>query len=364
MAVTEAHLKPARYSAGWMARTGVKAGLAIGLLGLVAIVPEFQASRIAFAAIFAIIGLSMNMLLGYAGQISLGHQAFVGIGAFTSAYVVTEMKLDFLMGIAIATLVGALSAALLGAVALRVRGLYLALVTLAYGAVAERTIFLFRPLTGGGAGLEAPRPEWAVGDAAYAYLCIGVLALVLYIDTKFTSSKAGRAVQAVRDSERVAASMGINVTNYKLLAFVLSGALAGLAGGLYGHRDLFVVAAPFSFFLALEFVLMTVVGGLGSRWGVVAGSVFFALLDKFFEDIFRFITELPGLSGLANVFKTPALLVPAIGSLLLIVTLIQFPGGIGQQLRPLLNWLRGGKFDLSLIHDEGPAQSGGPDVRP
>jgi branched-chain amino acid transport system permease protein len=334
-------------TAGWTARFGVLGAIGAALLLLVGTIDDFQANRIAFAAIFAVVGLSMNMLMGYGGQISLGHQAFVGIGAFASGYIVTNMGLPFAFALVGAALSGGLSALVLGGVALRVRGLYLALVTLAYGAVAERTIFLFRPLTGGGSGLPAPRPTFAEGDAAYAYFCLAMLGAVLAFDWRFMKTKAGRAVQAIRDSERVAASMGINVMGYKLLGFVLSGLMAGLGGGLLAHQALVVVAAPFSFFLALEFVLMTVVGGLGSRVGVVLGSAFFALLDKFIPSDY-------------------ALWVPAIGAGLLIITLIQFPGGIGQQIRPITLWFSGHKFDLHAIKEgtSAAAVGGGQDVRP
>lgn len=332
---------------GWVARLAFVAALVGSLLVLIQAVPDFQANRIAFAAIFAVVGLSMNVLMGYGGQISLGHQAFVGIGAFTSGYVVTNMEQPFLIAIPAAAASGALAALVLGGVALRVRGLYLALVTLAYGAVAERTIFLFRPFTGGGSGLPAPRPSFAESDAAYAYVCLAFVAGVLFFDWRFVKSKAGRAIQAIRDSERVAASMGINVVRYKLLGFVLSGLLAGLAGGLLAHQALVVVAAPFSFFLALEFVLMTVVGGLGSRVGVVIGSSFFALLDKLVPSDY-------------------ALFVPAIGAGLLIITLIRFPGGIGQQIRPITRWVAGNRFDLHAMKEgtSAGAVGGGADVRP
>jgi len=333
---------------GWAARLAILALLLAGLLLLINAVPGFQANRIAFAAIFAIVGLSMNMLMGYAGQISLGHQAFVGIGAFASGFVVTDLELPFLIGLAGAALSGGLAALVLGGVALRVRGLYLALVTLAYGTVAESAVFLFRPFTGGGAGKAAPRPGWAEGDAAYAYVCLTFLALVLFFDWRFTKSKAGRAVLAVRDSERVAASMGISVVGYKLLAFILSGLIAGLAGGLLAHQALEVVAAPFNFFLALEFVLMTVVGGLGSRSGVVIGSAIFALLDKYLPAI---IGAIPFLAGAISP-TSRALLVPAIGAALLIVTLIFFPGGIGQQIRPIVLWFSGHRFSLKAGHVE------------
>jgi branched-chain amino acid transport system permease protein len=353
---------------GWSARIIAGALLLAALLTLIGIVEPLDASRLGYAFIFAIIGLSMNVLLGYAGQISLGHQAFVGVGAFMAAYVVTELGLDFTIAVPAAALSGAVGALILGGAALRIGGLLLALVTLTYGAVAERTIFLFRPFTGGGSGVEAPKPQWASSDNVYAYVCLGVLAFVLFLDWRFVKSKAGRAVQAVRDSERVAASMGISVTKYKLLAFIFSGMLAGLAGGLLAHNVGSVQATPFSFFLALEFVLMTVVGGLRSRIGVVVGSMFFALLDRYFAQVYEWflnvIDFIPGVRGfLEDVIADPGLLVPAVGAGLLILTLIQFPGGIGQQLLPITKWFAGERFDFKNIHVE-QTQTGEEDVRP
>lgn len=357
---------------GWTTRIGVGGAMLGGLLLLVGVVSPLDANRIGYAFIFAIVGLSMRVLLGLLGQISLGHQAFVGIGAFMSGFVVTELGLDFAIAMPAAALSGAAGALVLGAAALRIGGLLLALVTLTYGAVAERTIFLLRQFTGGGSGLPAPRPTWATSDTTYAYVCLGFLALVLFVDWRFVHTKAGRAVQAVRDSERVSASMGISVVKYKLLAFVLSGLLAGLGGGLLAQNIGTVQAAPFNFFLALEFVLMTVVGGLQYRSGVVVGSMFFALLDRYFGNIYdwflRQLDKVPGIRGISDFLRDaiadPGLLVPAVGAGLLILTLISFPGGIGQQLRPLMNWFAGGRFDLSMIHGGPSAPTGGQDVRP
>jgi branched-chain amino acid transport system permease protein len=342
---------------GWTARLVSGAVLFGALLLVIGIVQPLDAARIGYAFIFAIIGLSMNVILGYAGQISLGHQAFVGIGAFMASFVVSELGLDFVVAVPAAALSGAAAALILGAAALRIGGLLLALVTLTYGAVAERTIFLFGPFTGGGSGAPAPKPQWALSDNVYAYVCLGFLMLVLYLDWRFVKSKAGRAVQAVRDSERVAASMGISVVKYKLLAFVFMGFLAGLAGGLLAHNTGVVQAGSFTFFLALEFVLMTVVGGLRSRAGVVVGSMFFALLDRYFAQVYEWflnvIDFIPGVRNfLEDAIADSGLLVPAVGAALLILTLIQFPGGIGQQLKPITKWFAGEKFDFANIHEE------------
>ena len=318
------------------------------IVGVVALLPSrvdvVWADRISLAIIYAIIGLSINVLTGYAGQISLGHQAFVGIGAFVSAYVAggeagfgapaTGLGWGFAAALPSAAAAGALMALLLGLVALRIRGLYLALITLSFGLVSETTIFNIRSFTGGGAGAPAPRPSVFQSNQAYAYLCLLVLALFLFVDWRLAKSKAGRAIVALRNNERVAASMGVNVTSYKLLAFVVSGLMAGAAGSLFAHWTQFVQSQSFNLPTALTWVLMAVVGGLGSRAGVVIGSAFFAVFPTILP------TESVNLPLIGA--QSPQLLTPVIGALLLILTLTMYPGGIGQQLLPLRRWLAGG----------------------
>ena len=318
----------------------------------------FEVQQFSQAVIYGIIGLSLNVLLGYVGQISLGHQAFVGIGAFASAYMVSVQNQPFHVAVLVAMAVGAGQALVLGGVSLRIRGLYFALVTLAYGLVAEQNVFQIEELTGGGQGQPAPKPGGFESDWRYYYLCLAFLAVVLWIDWRMLKTKGGRALLALRENPRVAATFGINVRLLNLFAFVVSGAFAGLGGALLAHNDTFVSPEVWNFNLALVFVIMTVVGGLRSRVGVVIGSAFFALLG-YFIDKFTFLEDL-----LANIPGTPDLtaeLAPlVIGPLLLLLTLTTFPGGIGQQIRPIQGWLRGGRFDLS---DRGPKEVQISDVR-
>jgi len=318
----------------------------------------FELQRYAQAVIYGIIGLSLNVLLGYVGQISLGHQAFVGIGAFTAAYIVTEQSLSFWAGVGAAVAVGGLQALILGGASLRITGLYFALVTLSYGLVAERNIFQIEELTGGGQGQPAPKPNGFESDFRYYYLCLAFLAVVLWIDWRMMRTKSGRALLALRENPRVASTFGINVRIATLFAFVVSGVIAGLAGALIAHNDLGVSATTWNFNLSLVFVIMTVVGGLRSRYGLVIGGAFFALMPYFLEKI-------PGLdSALAKIPApfdlTPELAPLVVGPLLLLLNLIQFPGGIGQQLRPIARWLGGHRFDL---HDRGLKEVQITDVR-
>lgn len=357
---------------GKIARIAVMALLLAFVLASPHLIRNDLVQLVTQAGIFAIVALSMNILMGYAGQISLGHAAFYGIGSFISGVMVSQVlapgggeaaqpvvengglmaQIDplfrFAAGLGMAGLAGAVAALLLGVVALRLRGLYLALVTIAYGALAEETLFKL-PVFGGGAGIQAPRPPLFENDISYTYLVFAFVAVFLFLDWRLTSSRAGRAIQALRDDERVAASWGINVTNYKLLAFVLSGILAGVAGGLFAHRILAVNSTEFTLQLSLIFVLMTVVGGLGNRWGVIQGGIVFALLGRIFETAANFLES----SGIEPSFQIPltetsvrfgSTWEPMVGALLLILTLMFFPGGIAQQQEHLQRWLSFKRF--------------------
>src|SRR2546423_14357557 len=174
----------------------IRAGVAALIAAVVFLVPVFTDTvwddRVSLAAIFAVIGLSINVLTGYAGQVSLGHQAFVGIGAVMSAFLVKTdgPHASFFIAVPIAGAVGAAVAFALGLIALRIRGLYLALITLAFGLVAQGTIFNWRQFTGRGAGAPAPRPAGFESNQAYAYLGLLFLGFFLLIDWLLAKGKA------------------------------------------------------------------------------------------------------------------------------------------------------------------------------
>jgi branched-chain amino acid transport system permease protein len=333
---------------GWAARGLVLAAIGALVLVFPAAQPASDVTLFTQAVTYSIIGLSLNVLIGYTGQISLGHQAFVGIGAFTSAYMVSQAHAPFLVGIAAAMAVGGLQALILGLISLRVRGLYFALVTLSYGLFAQNTLFKIQSLTGGASGQNAPRPSGFVSEHRYFYLCLAFLAAVLWLDTRMMKTKGGRALLALRENPRVAATFGVNVTLYTMFAFVLSGVFAGLGGALLAHNNTQVSSVGFDFQLALIFIIMAVVGGLKSRPGIVIGSSIFAMIGYLIENIpgvEKALTSIPGVPDL-----TPNVAALVLGPLLLLLTLTLFPGGIGQQIRPVTQWLLGHKFD---IHDRG-----------
>jgi branched-chain amino acid transport system permease protein len=400
-------------AAGWVARGAVYA------LGgfVVLLLPHLVLERIDFvalatAAVFAIFGISLNVLLGYTGTISLGHQAFVGVGAYASAYVVSGLDQPFLLGVVAAGVVGAAQAMVLGGLALRVTGLYFALLTLAYGQFAQDTLFGIEAITGGGAGRAAPMPTGEENFVPYYYVCLAFLAAVLWVDWRLMRTKAGRALLALRENSRVAATFGVDVKAYLVLGFAISGVFAGIGGALYAHLNGFVDPNEFSLQLALLLVLMTVVGGLRNRTGIVIASAFTALTDLLirktpgFEEALRdlpttipvvvvvvgvgllvggalcrrvaFVVTGGVLVVLAALVLSPAevpLLEPHLHQLpdltpplfrllvlpvVVVATLAAAPGGLGQQIRPVQRWLAGHRFEW---HSDAATEVVSADVR-
>ena len=355
----------------WLPRVLVYVAIAYWLLILV---PrgETYAPIAADAAIYSIVGLSLNIIIGYTGQLSLGHQGFVGVGAFTAAYTLTVQDVPFAATFLLAAGVAALFALLLGVVALRITGLYLALITLVFGLTLEGSLFEIPEFTNGGAGQPADRPEFLFDDGNFYLFCLGFLALAVYVDWRLLRTKTGRALLALKENERVAEAFGVNVTAFKLIAFVLSGALAGIAGALFAFRIGIVTGSGFGFFLALTFVLMTVVGGLGSRLGVIMGSSFFAALPYILEETFvkggeDFLIKLLAFGNEGAESNIAQFFPQAIGAFLLLLTLVQVPGGLAQQFRWATDWLSGKPFSLhTLLHagkESGPGTVEGSSVR-
>ncbi len=318
----------------------------LALAGVVAVCAgtgDTVASYAAQAAIFVIVGLSLNIIIGYTGQLSLGHQGLVGSGALLAAYTSTAHDAPFVVALVFGALAGAICALVVGFVALRISGLYLSLVTLVFGVTLQQSLFEVRALTGGGAGEPADRPSMLLSNSRFFLVCAALAIGTVYLDYRLTRSKAGRAMFAIKADERVAASMGINVVGYKLFAFVLSGLLAGLAGGAYAFWSQQFTGSDYSFNLAILFVLMTVVGGAGSRAGVIVGSVFFALLQSLLPTLrpYKWFAHLFPTDTASNILQFgPGF----VGAVLLLLTLTLNPGGIAQQIAPAVRWLTGGRF--------------------
>jgi ABC-type branched-subunit amino acid transport system ATPase component/ABC-type branched-subunit amino acid transport system permease subunit len=257
-----------------------------------AVLSDKSALLLSAACAFAIAAISLNILMGYAGQISLGQFAFVGVGAFTTGIVtgVDQLRLPWLAGLVAAAVVGAVIAFLVGLPALRLRGLYLAVVTVSVAYVGWQSLFRVEAIGGGSAGKVTPSAYIGSNaidsDAGFLAIAAVLLVLVWQLDVNLTRSRIGRAFQAVKADEQVAASFGIDVARYKLLAFTLSGAVAGVAGSVFGTAYGTVTGETFNYARSLLLVVIVVIGGLGSRWGVVTAAVFATLLPDLLVGIF------------------------------------------------------------------------------
>lgn len=355
--------RPGLRSAGLAGR-----GLAFAVLAFLVIVgPGLVSDTLTYnatqAAFYAVVGLSMNLLVGYTGQLSLGQQGFFGLGSMVAANVAASgidpaEPLSFAFGLGAAVLVGAAVAVVLGLVALRVTGLYLSLLTLVFGVAVTASVLGIPSLNGNDAGVKANRPDFLISGTRYYFFCLAVLALVFYLDRRLIASKAGRAMLAVKENERAAEAFGINAVATKLLAFALSGSMAGLAGGLavflpqtFSQKN-FVSAAGFN--LALTFVVVAVVGGLGNRTGVVVASAFFALLDYLMGHVFKaFGAEL-------FYIDRKAFLPGVIGAILLLDTVVRRPNGLGFVTTPISRWMFGKPFSF---HDDSAGTEVAADVR-
>jgi branched-chain amino acid transport system permease protein len=262
------------------------AGLALAALLVVALaVPfvssGFQTLELAYAIIFAIAILGLNILTGYTGQISLGHGAFLAIGAFTTAIGVHTLHLPYLATLPIAALLCAALGWGIGLAAGRLEGIYLGLATFALGVATPDLLKKQTDLTGGVKGISLPpvtSPVASLSDDQFFYLLCLVIACALFLlASNVLGDRTGRAWRAVRDGELAAAAFGINVGYYKTLAFAISAAYAGIAGSLYGLATAFVSTDAFPFQLSIGLLVGAVVGGIGT----IVGAVFGGLLSEF-----------------------------------------------------------------------------------
>jgi branched-chain amino acid transport system permease protein len=255
----------------------------------------FQLTTAVFVVIAAIGALGLGVLTGYAGQISLGHSFFLAIGAYTAAVLGGNDHLTAAIWLPAAGVVAALCGALVGPAALRLRGLYLAIVTIGLVFIGQHVWFNVAAISGGPGGRSFPAVtfgsfDFSVGQALtigglvidhnglYYYLALIILALAMLYVWNLSRSRPGRAMQAVREREIAASVMGVNLARTKVSAFAISSFLAGISGALYASFLSFVTPDQWSLLLSIQYVAAIIVGGIGTVWGPVLGSiVIFAL---------------------------------------------------------------------------------------
>jgi branched-chain amino acid transport system permease protein len=255
--------------------------LLAALIALPLLVPSYLID-ISMVFIYGLCGLSLMVLAGYTGLVSLGHAAFLGIGAYAHVYFTQDLGLPWVISIVLAAVVTAGSGVLVGLPALRMTGVYLTIATLAFALIIQEVLTHWDKVTG---GLKGKPVGKAVifgisfgGSAAFYFLCLAILVGGLWLTQNLLRAPTGRAWVAIRDSEIAAQSMGVNLAAYKTIAFAYSAGLMGVAGALFAHKIGYLAPDIFTVLLSIQFLLMVVVGGLGSLHGALYGAVFVAML--------------------------------------------------------------------------------------
>jgi branched-chain amino acid transport system permease protein len=274
------------------------------------------------AAIFGVLALSLNLLLGYTGQLSLGHAGFFGIGAYTSALLTLKLDWSFWPALAAAMSLAAAAGWLIGRLSLKLRGAYFVLVTISFAGVVSLVSVNWIELTNGPLGLPGvPAPEllgWSLRTkTAYYYLVLAALALSYLVCARLVRSRIGRAMVALRENEPLAESIGVEVTHYLVLAAVVSAAMAGLGGSLYAHYTRFVSPEVFLFTYTVTMVVMVVAGGKGTLAGPIVGAVLFTTLPETLRAVTSWQWQMLAYGALLIllVFFLPRGIVPALEAL-------------------------------------------------
>ena len=246
-------------------------------------VGEYGMSQLHFILIYSIVGLGLMLLVGFTGQISLGHAAFLAVGAYTEA-LLQARGVPFFVSLPAAALFSAALGWILGLPALRLKGIYLAIATFAFNIIIEEVLARWEGLTGGNSGLHLKPIEFFGtdfgGDANFYYLCLGLTVLSILALMNLLRSPTGRAFVAIRDSEISASCMGVNLATYKTMSFALSAAFTGIAGALYAHKVSFISPEQFTLLQSIELITIVILGGVGFIHGAVLGAAFVIVLPQ------------------------------------------------------------------------------------
>lgn len=316
----------------------------IGILVVgLALLPQFMTnpyllSTFIFIGIYSIVAMGLCMLMGYAGQISIGQAAFFAIGAYTSGVLTATYKWDGWIAMVAALLLTALVAVVTGAAILRFHGHVLAVATLAFTTIVYIALVQMDKITGGlSPGLPGiPRlyiGEFKLsGDVPYFYLAWGAVLVLLLLASNIVRSRVGRALRSFHHfyggSEEAAESAGVNPTMYKIQVFALSAIYASIAGSIYAHYITFLNPSPFNIFTSLQFLVMVILGGLRSLWGAILGAATVVALGELLRE---FVPKLiPGAFGEYQIV--------AYGFIMILILLV-LPEGLVQAPRSIASAL-------------------------
>ncbi|MCX7710780.1 MAG: branched-chain amino acid ABC transporter permease [Clostridia bacterium] len=260
------------------------------------IIDEYNGQLLTLAGIYIIVSLSLNLITGFTGQLSLGQAGFMSIGAYSSAIAMMNFHLPLVVSIIIGGLVTAVFGLLIGFPTLRLRGDYLAITTLGFGEIIRVIMVNLETYTGGAAGLKGIPSFSDTGDflkdsiIKFSWVYVFVIITIVIVNNLINSSP-GRAIVSIREDEIAANSMGINVSYYKIFSFTMSAFLAGIGGALYAVYFGYLNPVMFWFLTSVNFVVIVVLGGMGSITGTILAGVGFTYIQewlRFFKD-FRLV---------------------------------------------------------------------------
>lgn len=294
--------------------------------------------------IHAIVAIGLNILVGFTGQISMGHAGFFAIGAFTTVILVLKAGLPFILALPVGGFVSSVFGFLLGLPALRLKGPYLAIATLGFG-MAVTTTIKHLEFFGGRMGLQAPRLHLfgTPMKDIHLYYMIMIIAVILVIGAiKLMKTRVGRAFIAIRDSDIAAEAMGVNLTYYKTLAFAVSAFYTGVGGGLFAFILGFINPESFHLIMSITFLAMVVVGGLGSIMGSICGAVLMTYLDIKLQAIQDIALIGPALVTLSQKYMSMAgisnIAVIVYGLIMILIVLFEPLGIFGFWIRTKRYW--------------------------
>jgi branched-chain amino acid transport system permease protein len=310
----------------------------IGLLLLFGVIPFTAGSYTLYIlnliGLYSIAAIGLNLLIGYTGQISLGHGAFFGVGAYGAAVLATKAGFPFLLAVPAAGVITAVIGMGFGIPSLRLKHLYLCIATLAGQIIIEYVFVHWEGLTGGAEGIFIPDSNLfglnLGNDLTFFYIVFICLVGFTFVAVNLLRTRFGRAFIAIRDNDRAAEGMGIPIFKYKLLAFAVSSFFAGFAGALYAYYMMSITPEPFNLWLSIEFIAMIIIGGLGSIPGAIFGTVFIVILNEALSHLTGFLMNFGASAGLS---VTIAPLKEFVFGLAIVLFIIFEPKGLAEVWR-------------------------------
>ena len=296
--------------------------LVVGLIIMPQVIGDYYTPQFTMIFIISILTVGLMLLTGYTGQLSLGHVAFLAIGAYTSA-ILTARGVPYILALPAAGLLSGFIGIFVALPALRLTGMYLAIMTIGFAHIVEEILARWEHLTRGNMGMY-PEPPTIFGyyfesEASYYYLALFILILTILAARNILRSPTGRAMIAIRDSEVAAQAIGVSLLKYKVVAFTLSAFFAGIAGSLYAHKLSFISPESFSFLESVRFLAMIIIGGLGSIHGAIFGTAFLLFLPSAVITLKEFLPH--GIASLTGID-------PLIMGLVIVLFILFEPMGI------------------------------------